>query len=591
MHKVEIYARKLLIWRAQRLSNKQFLYLIALAIGIFSALAVVVLKNGVRLVQNALLNNIESPRDIQYFALPLIGIFLTLIVIKFLIRKPVDHGIPNALHAISKNNGNIERYSIWSSVVAAIITVGFGGSAGLEGPAVGSTSGIASTIGQWLKQNHKTKIILIGCAASASLGAIFNAPIAAIIFAVEVMMIDLTATSLIPLLIASLGATVTSRFFLGTETLFKFSLVDPFNSVDIPFYILLGLLSGLISVYFNKIYFQVASISERISNVWLRALAAGSLLGILVYLFPHLYGEGYDLINGLIQDDIDPFKNGLWFISTESSSLIVLILIGLALAKALAASFTIKGGGFAGIFAPALFIGSTVGYSFATLGNSLNMNLSVRNFTLVAMCGVMAGVLHAPLTAIFLIAEVSGGYELFIPLMIVSSISFITAKYFSPTNIYTRQLSQRGELLTHHKDQAVLTLMTLKDEIELNFEVIHPYDSLGDLVSAISKNSRNIFPVVDEEGLFLGVVNLNDVRQVMFETDKYESTLVHDYMTAAPEQIYLSDNMEKVMQKFDSSHAWNLPVLTESAKYLGFVSKSKLFTAYRKHLQEFYDIS
>lgn len=585
------WIQKFLIWRSQHIKDRQFIYLLSIVVGLLSGLAAVVIKNSVYLVEVLLTEGIRDVDDYLYFLYPLAGIVITVLVIRFVLRKPVGHGIPNALYAISKNNGDIEKHETFASILTSAITVGFGGSVGLEGPTVATTAALGSNLGKTMRLNYKTKVLLIACAASGALAAIFKAPVAAIVFALEVIMIDLTAVSLIPILLASISAALTSRLIFGQDVLFHTDLADPFALSDVPFYALLGIACGLVSVYFNRIYFFVAKWAEKFKKPVLRAVIGGSLVGFLIYLLPPLYGEGYPLINALIADD----SSALWeeirvFSGVDNELLLILTLAGLIVLKAFATSITLKSGGIGGVFAPSLFMGATTGFLFSRLFNDSGLvNVSTTNFTLVAMGGMMAGVLHAPLTGIFLIAEITGGYELFLPLMITASLAFITVKYATPHSIYTRQLAQRGELLTLHKDQAVLTLMNLKSELETNFISIRPYDNLGQLAKAVAQSSRNLFPVVDEEERFLGVVSLNDIREVMFDRDQYETVLVHELMTAAPEFVYIEDSMERVMQKFDASSAWNLPVLNQEGKYLGFVSKSRLFSAYRKLLREFYD--
>jgi len=590
-HKLQLHLERFLVWRSKNLKDKQFVYILSGVIGLISGLVAVVIKNTVHLVELILTTGISETDGYLYLIYPLVGILLTVIVVRMLLRAEVGHGIPNALYAISKGNANLDRKGTYSAIISSAITVGFGGSAGLEGPTVSTTTSIGSTLGQVFKLNYKTKVLLIACASSAALAALFKAPVAAIVFALEVIMIDLSAVSLVPLLISSIVATLTSRLILGDDILFHFNLNDGFNPSHSVYYVLLGVTAGLVSVYFTRMYFMVAKWMESIRHRLLRALVGGLGVGVLLFLFPPLYGEGYSIINALIKGDEAEALSGIyWLPELSNFGMVVLAFVAIILLKTLATILTVKSGGVGGIFAPSLFLGTITGYSFARLINGLGIaNLSNSNFTLVAMGGLMAGVLHAPLTGIFLIAEITGGYELFLPLMITSSIAFITVKYASPHSVYTRQLAQRGELLTHHKDQAVLTLMSLSNEIETNFIAVRPYQTLGNLVEAVAQSNRNLFPVTDEEDQFLGVVMLNDIRKVMFDRSQYETMAIHELMTAAPEFIYQDDMMELVMEKFDASGAWNLPVIDRDGKYIGFVSKSKLFNAYRKRLKDFYD--
>ena len=568
------------------------MYLLSILVGLLSGLTAVVLKNAVHFVEYLLINGVGDVHDYLYFIYPAVGIMLVILIAKFIIRDKIGHGIPIMLYAISKGNGNIGKKDTWASIITASITVGFGGSVGLEGPTVATAGAISSNLGQLLRLDYKKKKLLIGAAASGALAAIFNAPIAAIVFALEVIMLDLTITSLIPLLLASASATVMSRMIMSDDFLFHFSVIDDFKISQILFYVVLGLFTGMLSVHFTNTYFFTAKWLKKIENVYWKPVIGGVAVGAMIFIFPQLYGEGFATINALIANDLDSALSSFYFYDEISDHVVLgaILLFALPILKSIAASLTLNSGGVGGIFAPTLFIGSSGGYMFGYILNYLGFeNVSRSNFTLVGMAGAMAGILQAPLTAIFLIAEITGGYSLFLPLMITAVISFVFAKYFTPYSVYTRQLGEEGDLITHHKDKAVLTLMRLQNEIEKNFLTVHAYDKLGDLVKIVSRSSRNLFPVLDENNTFLGVVNLNDVRTVMFDRDKYDEVYVHELMTAAPEFIYYSDTMEKVMQKFDQSGAWNLPVVTEDSKYIGFVSKSKLFSAYRKMLREFYE--
>lgn len=591
----------------------------SIVVGLISGLVAVVLKNTVMLVDYILTNGIRHVDSYLFFLYPFAGIVLTVLFLRFVVRKPVGHGIPNALFAISKGNGNMKLHESWSTVVAAALTVGTGGSVGLESPAVNASSSITSNLGRRLKLSRKTKVLFIACAASGTLSGIFNAPVAAIVFALEVIMIDLTAVSLIPLLLSSVAATLTGRVLLGEETLFPFKFIEPFSASQIGFYVLLGIACGALSIYFSKVYFKVGTLLDRlqfpgqrksgnfreskgstaspgeqtghVNNKLLKAGLGASVVGLLIFLFPSLYGEGYSVVNSLINGSALPVTSSVTLFDVDDNVWLVIgVFLLLLLIKPVVTSFTIHSGGIGGVFAPALFMGSVLGFVFSKILKTVGLDVAASgNFTLVAMGGMMAGLLHAPLTGIFIIAEITGGYELFIPLMITTAITFITVKYVTPHSIYNAQLLQKGQLVTLHKDQAVLTLMNLRSEIERDFIVVKPYDKLKDLVQAISKSARNLFPVTDEQGRFLGVVMLSDVREVMFDRSKYEEIEIHELMTSAPESVVITDRMEGVMKKFDVSGAWNLPVLDADGKYIGFVSKSKLFSGYREKLREFYD--
>ncbi len=574
----------------RNLENKQLTSILAIFVGIASGLATAVIKTAVHLIQMLLTSGFaQQYHNYLFFIYPLIGLVLTVLIIRFVIRQDVGHGIPNVLHAISKRNSNLKEHNMFSSILTSTITVGFGGSVGLEGPTVATGGAYGSYIGRFFRLDYKNRTLLVGCATAGALSAIFKAPIAAIVFSVEVIMLDLTMASLIPLLMASASAVITTYLFLGEASLLSFTLNDEFLLSYIPFYILLGIITGLVSVYFSKAYFSIHRFCERIRNTYLRAINSGVILGIMVFLFPPLYGEGYDTINHLIHGDYtNVLQQGPFSQFGDNIYFILLFLLALVFLKVIATAFTFGGGGIGGIFAPTLFMGSTLGFTFAKVFNYFGISpLSEGNFTLVGMAGLMAGVLHAPLTAIFLIAEITGGYALFVPLMIASAIAYTTGRYFRKHNVYTQQLAERGELMTHHKDQTVLSLMNLEEEIEDDFIKVQPQNSLRTLVYAISRSHRNLFPVVDEEDHFKGVVLMNDIRKIMFEEERYDNTFVEDLMDAPPTLIYINENMNSVMEKFEETGAWNLPVVDSDRKYIGFVSKSKLFSKYRNLLIEF----
>ncbi|UTW64664.1 chloride channel protein [bacterium SCSIO 12741] len=571
--------------------NKPFILVLSVLMGFLCAVAAFCLKQGVHLVESFFENTVVAEGSKSfYFVLPFIGIVLTQLIIRYVIKEPVGSGVPNTLFALSKGNGIISIKKIYSAIMTSAFTVGFGGSVGLEGPAVGTTSALGSNLSQMLRLNPKTRKLMIGCGAAAALSAIFKAPIAAIVFAMEVIMLDITTFSLIPLLLSSVTAALFSRLFFGGDLLFEFEILDDISILDMPYYIGLGLLAGITGVYFTRVYFLVSRVFNKIKNNKLRVSVGGALIGVIIFIFPPLYGEGYDTINHLIEGTTgDVLANSQFQAFNDNIWVILGFLALVVFFKAFATTITIYAGGIGGIFAPTLFMGSVMGYVYSKAINLLHLGkLSESNFTLVGMAGLMAGILQAPLTAIFLIAEITGGYDLFIPLMVTTSISFLTMKYFVPHTIYTMQLAKRGQLLTHDKDQAVLTLMDLKREIETNFEVIEPYDTLGGLVKKVTVSSRNLFPVVDNKKRFIGVVTLDDIRDIMFDREKYDTIQVHQLMSMAPEQIQINDNMETVVNKFESSGAWNLPVV-DQGKYIGFVSKSKLFSEYRKKLKDFYD--
>jgi CIC family chloride channel protein len=584
------FLEKIVEWRNQHIKQRPFIMMMSVLIGITSGLIAAIIKRSVHYTEY-FLTHFFSPYtpNYLYFLYPMLGIGITALIAKYIIRQKVNEGIPNTLYSLSKRRGNIRPHYLFSSIITSAFTVGFGGSVGLEGPTVATAAGWGSNFGRLFKVDYKTKSLLIATGVAGSMAAIFQAPIAAIVFAVEVIMIDLTTASLVPLLFASISAILTSKYLLGEAILIHYDLEGVYLLKDVPMFILLGLLLGLGSAYYTGAYFAFAKFLERFSSVN-KVLVGGLLLGALVFILPPLYGEGFETINRLINGEVSQvFENSFFYEMQDNLWIFIGFLVALFFVKIIAASITLHAGGVGGIFAPTLFMGAVGGFVFSKLANALGwVNVSEGNFTLVGMAGMLAGVLHAPLTAIFLIAEISKGYSLFVPLMITSLISFVTVRLFHDHSIYTLQLAKRGELMTHNKDQNVLKMMSLKSEIEVNFSVVSPEMSLAELIPIVSKAKRNVFPVIDENGNFKGSVTLDNIRMDMFNTEKYESMFVHDYMVYPRMTIDLDNSMEDVVDQFEKSGAWNLVVL-DGEKYLGFVSKSKVFTVYRSLLKEFSD--
>ena len=492
------------------------------------------------------------------------------------------------LYAISQNKSRLKRHNMYTSLCASSVTIGFGGSVGAEGPIVFTGAAIGSQVGQWFRMSPRVLMILVGCGAAAGIAGIFKAPIAGMLFTLEVLMIDLTTVSVMPLLVASISGAVTAYVFTGYNAEFYFVQTEPFLTSRIPYTILLGVFCGLVSLYFTRVMNMMENMFRRIHNVWVRYAIGAAILAGLVYLFPPLYGEGYGSIVSLLSGNTEAILNGSIFYSERSSVLIIiLVLMALTVTKAFATSATNGAGGVGGTFAPSLFVGCMAGFFFAyTLNNMFGLDLSVKNFALMGMAGVMAGVMHAPLMGIFLTAELTGGYRLFLPLLIVSALSYLTIKFFEPYSIYAMRLAQRGELLTHHKDKAVLTLLKIDNVIETDFLPVRPRMDLREMVSVISRSSRNLFPVLDDNGKLLGIVLLDEIRNIMFRTDLYRRIKVETFMSSPPAEIDINSSMEHVMKVFDDTGAWNLPVV-DGERYVGFVSKSKIFNSYRRVLRHY----
>ena len=574
-------------WRKNNISDREFILILSIIVGLASGLSAVVIKNLVHITQVFLADIAARNSDYFYIFYPLIGILITVLFIKYINRKPVAHGVPNVLFSISKRNGIIKQHNLYSSIVTSAITVGFGGSVGLEGPTVATGAAIGSNIGRLLHLNYKQIILLLSCACAGAMSAIFKAPIAAIVFAIEVIMFDLTMAAIVPLLISSATAALTSYLFLGQNVLYAFEIKEEFILNDFGYYILLGVFTGFLSVYFTKIHMLITGLFDKLKNVFSRLFIGGIVLGLLIFIIPSLYGEGYSVINNSLHGDFTHLFENTFYENLNKSFLLIIVFFTLVmLLKVVATSITFESGGVGGFFAPALFTGVNAGLFFAKFLNNLGLSISESNFALVGMAGLIAGVIHAPLTAIFLIAEITGGYELFLPLMIVAAISYATVKLFTPNSVYTIQLARRGELMTHHKDKTVLMMLDVKKLIETDFNKLNPNDTLGDLIKIITRAHRNIFPVVEKDDTFRGIVKMDDIRHIMFNPEMYEHVYVRDLMFMPQYVIDPKDTMEEIAKKFQISERYNIACI-EKCKYLGFVSRAKLFSTYRKMLSDF----
>ncbi len=578
-----------LIETLSRLGSKRIILVLSLVVGLLSGLAAVLLKSTVHYTRNAIQTIMEQGTlGFLYLALPSVGILLTVLYVKYFVKDNIGHGISKVLYAISRQGSKLKRHNTYTSIVSSTITIGFGGSVGSEAPIVLTGAAIGSNIGQVFKLDYKTITLLLGCGVAGAVAAIFKAPMAGLVFTLEVLMLDLTLGSIVPLLISAITATTLSYLLVGKDVTFAFEMLDSFSLNKIHFYILLGVFCGLISLYFSRTTMRVEAKFSKIQSPVKRIAIGGLALGMLIFLFPPLYGEGFETLQSLINGNATSILDNSILYGFRDNVWIIIASLGLLLIfKVYAMAATTGAGGIGGIFAPTLFMGGVAGFFLSKLLNTtLGANLNESNFTLIGMAGMMAGVMHAPLTAIFLIAELTGGYGLIIPLMITSTIAFLTNRYFDPHTIYTKRLAMQGDLITHHKDKAVLTLLALEEVIENDFITLDPQNTLADLVEAISKSQRNIFPVVNQENKFLGLVHLDDVRKIMFQRDQYNQIRVQDLMSVPLEKIVIDEPMERVMEKFEATGAWNLPVI-DQGKYVGFVSKSKIFSAYRDVLVQF----
>jgi chloride channel protein, CIC family len=571
------------------LDQVKLVYVLSLIVGLLSAIAAAFLKNAVHFTNKLLTKGISTESGgYLYLVYPVIGMLLTLLFVRYIVRDNIGHGISRILHAISRKKSQLKVHNTWTSLISTTLTIGFGGSVGAEAPIVLTGSSIGSAIGRFFKLNYKNITLLIGCGAAGAISGIFKAPIAGIVFTLEILMLDLTISSIVPLLISSVTAATVAYFLMGDKVLFSFDITGSFNISNIPWYIVLGIISGFISLYFSKMTLFLESSYEKIRNSYLRLILGGIVLGGLIYLFPPFYGEGYNTIMALLQGNSDQVFTSSIFSSISGSFLImILFMIGLIMLKVIASSSTNGAGGVGGIFAPTLFIGGINGFFVASLlKRFINVDFPDNRFVLVGMAGMMAGVMHAPLTAIFLIAEITGGYRLLIPLIITSTVAYITTRSFEKHSIYHIQLAERGELITHDKDKAVLARMDWRKEIEKDLMKVKANDSLGDLVKLIARSRRNIFPVVDDYNILDGVVSLDDVREIMFQHELYDSTNMRDVMTIPPSYLDIRESIDTVMETFRKTGAWNLPVL-DNGYYVGFISKSKIYSTYRDLLIEF----
>lgn len=580
---------KFLVWRANNIKEKHFVLIVSFLVGICTAASAIILKNLIHFIQHVLSVNFAADQvNYLYLLYPVLGILLAGLFVKYIVRDDISHGVTKILYAISQRKSRIKPHNMWTSIVASSVTIGFGGSVGAEAPIVLTGAAIGSNLGRLFKMEQKTLMLLVGCGAAGAIAGIFKAPIAGLVFVIEVLMLDLTMTSVLPLLITSVTAATVSYIFTGTEAMFKFSQTEAFVIERIPYVILLGIFCGLISLYFTRVMNWIEGEYRRYGTTyWRKFMMGGIMLSLLIFIFPPLYGEGYDTIGLLLNGQFAGLMDNSMFYPLNDSYFGIVIFLGLILlTKVFASSATNGGGGCGGIFAPSLYLGCIAGFIFAHICNCFpfTMYLSEKNFALLGMAGIMSGVMHAPLTGVFLIAELTGGYDLFLPLMIVSIGSYITILMFEPHSIYSMRLAQKGELLTHHKDKAVLTLLSADNVIERDFRVVSPGMTLGDMVKVIARSSRNTFPVVDDRGILLGIVLLDNIRNIMFRPELYNRFHVSKFMVSAPAKIVVNTPMDQIMQIFDDTKAWNLPVVDETGRYMGFMSKSKIFNSYREVL-------
>ncbi len=572
----------------KRLTDRQLMLILAIIVGLAAGMGTYIFESLLHWIKNSLLGwfNVDeaSPWFLVY---PAVGIILATLFVKYIVKDNISEGVTRVLYSMSRQGSRIKPHNMYSSIVGGATTIGFGGSVGPEAPIVLTGAAIGSNIGQFMRLNYKHITMLLGCGAAAALAAIFKAPITGVIFVLEILMLDITMTAVIPLVISSVTATTLVFFLKGFDPVLQVAGVEAFALKNIPMYVVLGLSCGLVSYYFTYVNSTIGGWFGRMKTQWKKWLWGGAILGILLFLFPPLYGEGYEGFTDLMHGRIEKlFDNSLFYNFSSKPWLVVIYLLAILFFKVVAMASTNAAGGVGGTFAPSMFVGAFTGGTIAYISNVwLGMDLPLINFTLVGMAGVMAGVMKAPLTSIFLIAELSNGYGLFIPLMIVTCVAYLIGYYFEPYSIYTKKLDQQGELLTHNKDRSVMVFLNLKSLMETNFYELDEKTTLGEVVSLIAKVRRNIFPVVSEEGVLLGVVQLDDLRADMFDKEKW-NTPIDRYMIPPPDTIQQHEQIDRVLDKFEQSHAWMLPVVDKERRYLGFISKSRILDAYRQQLVE-----
>jgi CIC family chloride channel protein len=574
---------KLGAWRKKYVGNRTSLFLASIFIGLITALCAVLLKNGVHIIRE-LVHTISIKQQLHYllFVFPTVGILLTVIYTQVFRKGELGRGVTNIIYTISRKSSFVEKDKLYSQMLSSILTVGFGGSAGLEAPIASTGSAIGSHTARWLLFDKKERTLLLACGAAAGISAIFNAPIAGVVFAFEILLVDMPMLVAVPLLIASASAALLSRLIYSGQ---PFVLItDSWSSKHLIHYIVFSFIAAFISVYAIRIYFFIGDLFLRKKKPYSNAVTGGLALGVLIFFFPPLYGEGYESVLNLLHRNSSALITDSIIIPSAGRWTLVVFAISLMLIKVIATSLTVGAGGNGGMFGSSLFTGAMCGYVFAHSVNLLGLgNLSEVNFTVIGMAALMSGIIHAPLTAIFLIAEITGGYALFVPLMIVSSISYLISKYFEPFSVYTKKLALKGDLININKDELVLSKMQLSNYIETDFIPLKQNDTLAELVKAITHSKRNIFPVVNEDNILKGIIFLDNVRQFIFSKELYDKKFIKDLMMSPPATLDIGESMEDVLKKFDEFNAWNLPV-TDHGHYIGFVSKSKIFTHYRQYL-------
>jgi len=583
---------RLIGWREKHIKESNFILILSFVVGLLTSVAALLLKSTINWVEKLMTSSFSSDQtNYLYLIFPAVGILLASLFVRLIVKDDIGHGVTHILYAISRRQGRLKSHNMWTSLVGSSLTIGMGGSVGAEAPIVLTGAAIGSNLGSFFKMNHKTLMVLMGCGAAGAIAGIFKAPIAGMLFTIEVLMLDLTAASVLPLLISAITAATLSYVVTGTQPMFAFDQQLPFELNRLPWVAVLSVACGLVSLYFIRGMNTVEGWYIKMQNPYMKLAVGAVVLSVLIFIFPPLYGEGYTSISQLISGHSAELTAGSFFYAFKDN---VWVLVGYMvftiILKIVASASTNGAGGVGGVFAPSLFVGALAGFVVARTINELGLaQVSEQNFALMGMAGVMSAVMHAPLTGVFLIAELTGGYSLFLPLMVVSAGSYLTIFIFEKHSIYSLRLAEKGQLVTHHKDKAVLTLMKMENVIEKDFDVVYPDMTLGELVKVIASAKRNLFPVVSNDGKLQGIVLLDDIRNIMFRTELYDRFQVQKLMISPPAKLRIDASMEEVMRVFDDTNAWNLPVINELGQYMGFVSKSKIFNSYRKVLVHFSD--
>ena len=573
----------------KKMAERDVMIVLALFVGVACGLAAVLLKTSIEFIHHSITSWFDGiAYSFLYLLYPGVGMLIAMLFVKYVVKDNIGHGVTKVLVAVSKNESKIKPHNMWTSMVASSVTIGFGGSVGAEAPIVYTGAAIGSNVARYMGLSYKNMTILLGCGAAGAVAGIFKAPLAGVLFTLEILLFNISMSSILPLLLSTISATVISYIFLGDKPPFECTL-SPFAMGNLPFYLLLGLFCAACSVYFTRMTLWLEDKIKSIQKPIVRWGFSAGCLGLLIFLFPPLFGEGYEYLHELLNGGtIDLEGQTILAFFLEKAWLVPVFFLLVLLLKVFSMSFTNAGGGVGGTFGPTLFIGAIAGF---VVSRTINLACGAgfvpeQNFVLVGMAGLMSGVMQAPMTAIFLIADMTGGYELLIPLIITSTISYAATRIVEPYSIYTKRIAKKGELLTHDSDQAVLTLLKTGDLVETDFSTVRIDATLGELVEVVSRSKRNIFPVVDSRHHFQGYVSLEDIRRDMFKKELYDTAHVFNFMKSAPAYVYVDEKMDSVMHKFENTDAWNLPVVEHDRKYVGFVSKSKIFSAYRNQLKQ-----